>query len=275
MRSWARATAAFVITSIISSVAIAASPQINIAYGPANDDPDVVHARDVFVKSRALEEWRQFLAPLRLPTDITMRADACGDTRRAYSPETKTATICYEMIAQILKVVADQQSQAAKDPNDKSTADDFNDARVGTIVEALFHETAYLLFDVFSVPVWGRIEDAADRFSALVMLQFGEDAARTTILGTARFFAWSAKQWTGSDFALPSAPEAQRFYNFICIAYGADPKAFHALKANEVLPASRVDQCSSEYAQVRAAFDLRIMPFIDPDALVKARARSW
>jgi len=26
---------------------------------------------------------------------------------------------------------------------------------------------------------------------------------------------------------------------------------------------------------VRKAFDLRLMPFIDPDLLVKARARTW
>ena len=70
------------------------------------------------------------------------------------------------------------------------------------------------------------------------MMQFGENAAQTTIFGTARFFDWSARTWTGSDFASAEAPEAQRFYNFLCIAYGGDPIAFYNLKTSGVLPES-------------------------------------
>jgi hypothetical protein len=143
------------------------------------------------------------------------------------------------------------------------------------MVEALFHETAYALFDLFDVPIWGRVDDAADRLTAFVMMQFGEDNARTTILGSALFFNWSARTWTGQDFALTEAPEAQRFYNFLCIAYGGDPIAFDSLKTNGALPEYRSAQCAKEYQQVRKAFDLRLMPFIDPDLLVKARARTW
>ena len=139
----------------------------------------------------------------------------------------------------------------------------------------MFHETAYALFDLFDVPIWGRIDDAADRLTAFVMMQFGEDNARTTILGSALFFNWSAHTWTGKDFASTEAPEAQRFYNFLCIAYGGDPIAFDNLKTNGALPEYRSAQCAKEYQQVRKAFDLRLMPFIDPDLLVKARARTW
>jgi hypothetical protein len=107
------------------------------------------------------------------------------------------------------------------------------------------------------------------------MMQFGEDNARTTILGTALFFNWSARTWTGQDFASTESPEAQRFYNFLCIAYGGDPVAFDNLKTNGALPEYRSAQCAKEYRQVREAFDLRLMPFIDADLLVKARARTW
>ena len=71
------------------------------------------------------------------------------------------------------------------------------------------------------------------------------------------------------------APEAQRFFNFLCIAYGGDPIAFDSLKTNGALPEYRSAQCAKEYQQVRKAFDLRLMPFIDADLLVKARARTW
>ena len=108
----------------------------------------------------------------------------------------------------------------------------------------MFHETAYALFDLFDVPIWGRIDDAADRLTAFVMMQFGEDNARTTILGSALFFNWSARTWTGKDFASTEAPEAQRFYNFLCIAYGGDPIAFDNLKTNGALPEYRSARCA-------------------------------
>jgi hypothetical protein len=276
VRKWALAAALFVL--VTPSWAAPTTPQVKIAYGAAGADPNNARARAVLTNSRALEELQAFLAPLRLPVDMNLQAEACGGVRRAYDAETKTATICYEMIARILETV-DAQTLASTQTNAGAETFDAvqgrSQALVGTIVEALLHETAYALFDIYNVPVWGRMEDAADRLSALVMLQFGEDAARTAILGTARFFDWSNRKWTGSDFAAASSPEAQRFYNFLCIAYGADPVLFANLSTSGVLPKYRQVQCPREYLQERTAFDLRLMPYIDPDLLVKARARSW
>jgi hypothetical protein len=255
-----------------------AAPEVKITYGAAGEDPNNIRARAVMTNSRALEELQAFLAPLRLPVDLSLQGAACGAAQRPYDAVTKTATICYETIAKILETidaVTLESTQTKAGAETHAAVQARQQAIVGTIVEALLHETAYALFDIYNVPVWGRIDDAADRLSALVMLQFGEDAARTTILGTADFFQWSARKWTGSDFAAPTSPEAQRFYNFLCIAYGADPVLFAYLATSEVLPKYRSVQCSREYQQERTAFDLRLMPYIDPDLLVKARARSW
>ncbi len=238
MRSAALAVAALALVPFVGAARADPQPQVRIVYGDvAGANAATSHARDVLAKSHALEELQRFLTPLRLPTDLTFRAEECGAERRAYDADTKTATICYEMIADILNIAA---AQTGVSDQDRSSA------IVGTIVEALFHETAFALFDLYDVPVWGRIEDAADRFSALVMMQFGENAAQTTILGTARFFDWSARTWTGSDFASATAPEAQRFYNFLCIAYGGDPITFYNLKTSGVLPEYRANYCAYE-----------------------------
>jgi hypothetical protein len=37
------------------------------------------------------------------------------------------------------------------------------------------HETGHAVFDLLEVPVLGREEDAADLFSAYIMLHFGKD----------------------------------------------------------------------------------------------------
>ena len=113
------------------------------------------------------------------------------------------------------------------------------------------------------------------------MAEFGDEVAYSTIIGTAIFFAESGKTWTGSMFADVNSPEAQRYYNFLCMAYGSDPKTFGYLAKSSdknkeaVLPENRAGRCKSEFEQVRRSFDLRIMPYVDPDLLVQSRATIW
>jgi hypothetical protein len=119
---------------------------------------------------------------------------------------------------------------------------------------------------------------AADRLAAFVLLQFGEDLALKTITATAIFFDASQKTWTGSDFARADSPEEQRFYNYLCIAYGGAPASFGFLvtpKDQPLLPNNRAARCRNEYAQVRKAYDLRVMPYVDPDLLVRSKATDW
>jgi Putative metallopeptidase len=273
MRHVAIVVAALALCCATASYALSAetdAPQVRIGYGGLKGNaPAIADARDLLVRYKTLEEMQVFLSPLRMPVDLTIRAEQCGALRREYDPRTRTVTICYETIAQILKVVA--QHEDASDDVKRETIS-------GTIVQALFHEIAYGLFDVFDVPVWGRIDDAADRLSAFIMTQFGIDSASLTVLGTARFFDWSARTWTGKDFASMQSPEAQRFYNFLCIAVGSDVADFYTV-ASQSMPKDRLERCldstTSEYLEVRKAFDLRLMPFVDPNLLIKARARNW
>jgi len=216
---------------------------------------------------RALEQLRVFLAPLRLPRKLTVNVDECGAPMREYQPQ-GPVVICYEVIDQIEKIAA------------KADAKVRERVLVGAFIQAAFHETAHAVFDILQIPVWGRANDAADRLAAFIMVNFGEDVAMQTILGTADFFRLSGRTWTGSEFAEVNSPEAQRFFNYLCIALGGAPKSFDFLvnpKDNEeqLLPDRRAERCKAEFEQVRMAFNLRIMPHVDPDILVKVRAIQW
>src|SRR5262249_19725021 len=107
-----------------------------------------------------------------------------------------------------------------------------------------------------------------------------EDLALRTIFGTTIFFKASAKTWTGSAFADVSSPEEQRYYNYLCIVYGGAPISFRDLvtpdqNGQRTLPYERAMRCASEYQQVLKAFNLRIMPFVDPNLLVAVRSMQW
>jgi hypothetical protein len=202
---------------------------------------------------RALEQLRVFMAPLRLPRKLTINVDECGAPMREYQPQ-GPVVICYEVIDQIEKIAAKADAKV----------------RERVLVGAF----------ILQVPVWGRANDAADRLAAFIMVNFGEDVAMQTILGTADFFRLSGRTWTGSEFAEVNSPEAQRFFNYLCIALGGAPKTFDFLvnpkeQDEQLLPDRRAERCQGEFEQVRLAFNLRIMPYVDPDILVKVRAIRW
>jgi Putative metallopeptidase len=242
------------------------NPQIEIVYGqPGN--PNYRPIYDRLKRLQVLEELKQFLVPLRLPRKLTVQVDQCGAATRPYKPG-GPATVCYELVEQIERVAA------KTDENLREMV------IVGTFVQAVFHEVASAVIDILQVPVWGRREDAADRLAGFIMLQFGEDVARQTVIGTGIFFEASGKTWTGSQFAEVNSPEPQRYFNFLCMAYGGAPKVFESLAkaegdAKPILPEDRAERCAGEYAQVRKAFNLRIMPFVDPDLVIKVKASQW
>ena len=169
-------------------------------------------------RRHVLERLQAFLTPLRLPKELTVRLAQCGAEKLPYQSG-GPVTICYEMVQRIIDVTA----QHTKDPDEQTLIVD------GTFVQAVLHEVAHAVFDMLQVPIWGRDEDAADRLAALIMMQFGEQLAITTITGTAKFFEYSKHAWTGADFADEGSPEPQRFYNYLCIAFGGDPLTFKFL----------------------------------------------
>ncbi len=144
--------------------------------------------------------------------------------------------------------------------------------------------------------MWGRVDDAADRLAALVMVSFSEEISKTVLTNNLILFEVSAvldRVWTGSDFASDKGPAAQRFFNYACVAIGADFQNFGGLTQNKggftrarsdannpwtMVPRSRANSCvgqNSEYRSILAAFNLRIMPYVDPDLLIKVRATNW
>jgi hypothetical protein len=240
-----------------------AEQQIEIAY----EEPASAELRPIYEQLRTLAVLQQlqlFMEPLRLPKPLKVRTAECGPTPQPYNSG-GPVTICYEVLDQVAKLV----KQHSRDPAYQQLL------IYGAFVEAVLHEVALGIFDVLDVPIWGREYDAADRVAALIMTQFGEDVMATTVESTTQIFQWSNKSWTGRDFASTESPEAQRFYNYLCIAYAASPYDYDYLVRGGTLPKERAERCDGEYQQIKKAFNLRIMPYVDPDLLVKARARHW
>jgi Putative metallopeptidase len=252
--------------------------QVDYAYvEPNNAEYRLIYER--LKARRVLEELRAFLAPLQLPRKVLVKIEQCNELGRLYQPG-EPVTICYEYIARL-------EELAAKIPADGKTQRGVSreDAVVGAFVQVVLQQMSSAVFEILDVPLWGREEDAADKLAGFLMLQFGAETARKLLNGAAYFFEASDRTWTGSDFSDIRGTEAQRFYNYLCIAYGGDKRTFSDFVEGQrsrgpgsridVLPQDRAVRCSKEYLDLKWSFDSTIMPSVNKDLLQKVLGRIW
>lgn len=218
-------------------------------------------------KRQVLEELSMFLSPLRLPRVLRVRTVSCGNANAYYVFAEWAINLCYEYYEH-MEAIAPGNAPA---PHGYTR----DEVIVGGFIDAIFHELGHALFDILEIPVFGREEDAADQLSAFLMLQFGKDVARTTIKGAAYTYLVSKNPRTRTEFADEHGTAAQRFFNYVCLAYGGEPDAFREYVDKGVLPKTRADGCSREYQLVRRAFAKTIYPHIDQELMKKVQAVQW
>jgi hypothetical protein len=239
-----------------------AAGQVQVRYEPTTKFAAV---HDMLQRHKVLEKAQLFMSPLRLPRMITIRSADCGASSLPYDAGNGIITVCYEAIASIQDLAKGSTSDADK----------LASVVAGGVVEETLHRVALAILQVYDIPVWGKEEDAADRLGAFMMLQFDERTARVAILGSGSLFISATSSIGKVDYVSDVSPSAQRFYNFLCIAVGGDPIDFGTLVDQGFLPNDRAVKCSGEYNMIRKAFDLRVMPHVDPDLVVKIRAIDW
>lgn len=249
-------------TPAAAQAAPAASAQVQARYDPTAKFAAV---RDMLQRHKVLEKAQLFMSPLRLPRTLVIRGADCGASSLPYDADKGVITICYEAVAGIMDLAKGSTSDADKL------------ARVvaGGVIEETLHRVALAILQVYDIPVWGKQEDAADLLGAFMMLQFDEHTAQIAILGAGNLFIVKTSSVGKVDYASDLSPAAQRFYNFLCIAVGGDPIDFGGLVDKGFLPKDRAIKCEREYRAIRKAFDLRVMPHVDPDRVVKIRAIDW
>jgi len=220
---------------------------------------------EVLKEHRALERLRDVLRPFRLPRRLLIKVEGCdGDSNAWY--EEGAVTVCYEFLDAIWKNESLKTTPAGLAPID---------TLVGPTWDVFLHEVGHAMFEYLRVPVLGREEDAADYFSAYLMLKHEKAEARRLIMGNAHQYKSDLQTaWRAKDFSDEHGTPAQRFYNVLCLAYGADQKLFQDIVDNGFLPKDRAEGCDGEYKQVAYAIERLIRPFFDRK-LEKRLHKSW
>lgn len=127
------------------------------------------------------------------------------------------------------------------------------------ILAVFYHELGHAVIDIEDVPIFGQEEDAADVFSVyLIDALFKESSAQTLAYEAAhRFLADAEMANQGSDHVTWSdthGPDEQRYFNTVCLFYGANPKAREAFATDLDLPKGRAAFCPAEYEQADSSW---------------------
>jgi hypothetical protein len=208
-------------------------------------------------EGRTLEKIQALLSPLRLPRRLLLKTQGCDGVSNAWY-DGEAVTVCYEYLDELWKNAAQETTPAGIAPID---------TLIGPVVDVFLHEAGHAVFDILEVPLFGREEDAADQFSTYIMLKLEKDEARRLIKGNAYQYKGDVQSSTVSmplkKFANEHGTPSQRFFNVLCLAYGADKVLFADFVSKGYLPQERSEGCEDEYAQVDRAFRRLIMPSVD------------
>jgi len=242
--------------------------RISVEYVPPTN-PQRQALYQMLKERRALEKLQEVFSPLRLPAELTLRSIGCDGVSNAWYHR-PDVSVCYEDLHEIHQSMPKETASVGVTPAD---------AVMGQFFYVYAHEMGNAMFDVLNVPLFGDAENAADHFAGYLMLQFGKEQARSFIMGAAYSYN---KYMQNPDVTAPlvafsdiHAAPAQRFYNLICLADGADPVLFAQAVDKDYLPNPRVRGCKGEYEQVTFAFRDLIQPHIDEPLARNVLDKSW
>ena len=231
-----RTVAGMVLATALATTGFAASKanRVSVSYElPKNPAHQPIYER--LKERRILERLPEFLSPFRLPRTLNVKLAGCdGEFDASYKDD--VITICYEYLDELWTRMPAETTTEGIAPMDTV---------IGPLLDTCLHEFAHALFDMFDLPVLGREEDAADQVAAYIYLRLGKVEARRLIMGTAYAYKAEAERAVGppslKEFSDNHGTPAQRAYNVLCMAYGADFQGVRRLR-DQRIPAEELSR---------------------------------
>ncbi len=125
------------------------------------------------------------------------------------------------------------------------------------ILSIYYHELGHAIIDLMEVPIFGQEEDAADVLSVLLINWLFDEETAVSIAYDAAFGYINDPDGTHAvHYWDIHGPDEQRYYNHVCIFFGANPEERQDLALDLGLPEDRAQWCSVEYAQAEEAWGL-------------------
>jgi hypothetical protein len=259
MRIWG------LVMPVLAVASTAAAATVKVVYAEPKEARDAPLAQAMRQK-QILEKAAEVVKTVRLPRTLTLKAESCGEPNAWYDPDTDIVTFCYELVREMVQRAGSADRMGLTQEQ----------AVIGPFAFIVFHETAHAVFALLKVPILGREEDAADQVAAYTSLRLGDDFAEKMLRAAAFMYDQDARSRKvgEDDFADVHGLDRQRYYNVLCIAWGADPKRFAFAKELGKLPEDRAEGCADEYAQVKYAVAALIRKNVDQAEVARVKAKA-
>lgn len=140
----------------------------------------------------------------------------------------------------------ERASASAADPAARAAFIDSN------MLAMFYHEMGHALIDQMQLPVLGREEDAADSLAVVLIDGLWErpaaedlarDVARSWLLSDLR----AEREGHEPPWWDTHSMDLQRYYNHVCLFYGADPENREQIARDLELPEERAETCVDEF----------------------------
>ena len=123
------------------------------------------------------------------------------------------------------------------------------------LLSIFYHEMGPAVIDLLEVPIYGQEEDAADTMAVLLIdALYEEDAAQAIAYDSAFGYINDPEGVEDVPYWDLHGPDEQRYYNHVCLFYGADVDAREDLADDLGLPPERAESCEDEYDQAIASW---------------------
>lgn len=120
------------------------------------------------------------------------------------------------------------------------------------LLSIFYHELGHALIHIKRLPIYGQEEDAADVLSVLLLDQFFEEESVVQIVYSTAFGFLGEVEVRQNADVQPAywdvhGPDLQRYYNHICLFYGANPDERDDVARDLGLPEERAWTCPEEF----------------------------
>jgi len=190
---------------------------------------------------------------IALSWDVAISFQDCDQPDAHYDPETRSITICYQLIDEYYDLFAHKIKDRAK----------LDDAVRGAVASTFFHELGHALVDAWKLPVTGKEEDAVDQLSTLVLINNTNNGEQLALNGAVSFQLYAdLERGTTKILWDEHSLDEQRFYDTICLIYGHAPDKYSYLVKDGTLPEERADMCREDYPRVAKAWGQLLTPYL-------------
>jgi hypothetical protein len=229
---------------------------IKVIYGKTNDRFSA-RLMESYQQSNFFERITEPIATqFKLPRNVRVILQDCGVANAFYSSEEHAIIMCNELTNQAYKL--SKQKGYGEEAALKSA--------VLSTVFFLYHEVGHMLVHELDLPIVGGEEDIADRFAAYFLLRSDPSADKSLsgqiLLSAAKVFARQSTRPGNEIYKDPHPLNQQRYYNIVCIVYGAAPEKYTGLVTKLNYPESRLNGCLQESESMFRNWGRLLQPYL-------------